>query len=196
VGPGAYAADVRFVSPPDRCFVGSLRHVELRIGNRGDETWTAGEADPRIRLGYRWRDDETGRVVFDGRTLFEESVPPGATVIAMLAAEAPDEPGDYRLEVDVVHEHVRWFDCAAATPIRVEPRPEHVLVSSPRLPGAFNGDAEDARRRVSDELAVVREQADEAERSLFELRNGRALQGVGRLMQPLDALRRRRGDRA
>jgi hypothetical protein len=35
---------------------------------------------------------------------------------------APDDPGSYLLEIDLVHEHVRWFDCPLQLTIDVEPR--------------------------------------------------------------------------
>jgi FkbM family methyltransferase len=62
------------------------------------------------------------------RTQFEESVPPGATTRTMVAVQAPASPGEYLLEVDVVHEHVRWFGAGERVPFTVHeaarPRPD------------------------------------------------------------------------
>jgi hypothetical protein len=47
-------------------------------------------------------------------------VNPGEVIIAPLYVDAPAIAGDYVLEVDIVHELVRWFDCACRVPVRVE----------------------------------------------------------------------------
>jgi hypothetical protein len=39
----------------------------------------------------------------------------------MLAVQAPDTPGRYVLEVDVVHELVSWFECDVRMPVTVAP---------------------------------------------------------------------------
>ena len=92
--------------------------------NLGGETWPpAHHAAPLIRLAYRWLSaDGTETVVPEGlRTPFEEAVAPGQETVVMLAVEAPETPGDHVLEVDVVHEHVRWFGAAARLAVAVEP---------------------------------------------------------------------------
>jgi mannosyltransferase OCH1-like enzyme len=40
-------------------------------------------------------------------------------VLVPLEVTAPAEPGEYMLEVDVVHERVRWFECAYRQPVSV-----------------------------------------------------------------------------
>ena len=36
--------------------------------------------------------------------------------------EAPAEPGDHLLEIDLVHEHVRWFEAPLRVPVAVAAR--------------------------------------------------------------------------
>ena len=52
--------------------------------------------------------------------MFPRVVNPGERILAPLHVDALAAAGDYVLEVDIVHEHVRWFDCACRVPVRVE----------------------------------------------------------------------------
>jgi hypothetical protein len=47
-------------------------------------------------------------------------VHPGESVVQLLPVTAPDDPGAYRLVVDLVHEGVRWFDRGPTLAVRVE----------------------------------------------------------------------------
>ena len=51
---------------------------------------------------------------------FSRAVSPGERLLAPLHVNAPGAVGDYVLEADIVHEHVRWFDCPCRVPVRVE----------------------------------------------------------------------------
>jgi hypothetical protein len=125
VGDAAYSAGLRFVAPPRSLATGTLTYHELIVENRGAERWPwAGGGEPLIRLGYRWLEHEGGE---DGdsegpRTAFTEAVAPGDTTRVMLAVEAPRSPGRRTLEVDVVHEHVRWFGSPLRLDLSVETR--------------------------------------------------------------------------
>ena len=123
VSPGAYAAEIA-ISPARRTLAaGTIAHLEVHIRNLGDEHWPPAHASgPPIRPTYRWL-AAYGETVLEPeglRTPFEETVRPGETTVVMLAVEVPDEPGRYMLEVDMVHELVRWFDCATRLEVEVE----------------------------------------------------------------------------
>jgi hypothetical protein len=121
VGEGAYRARIEFVRPVTRVAPGIVREQELRVENLGDERWPWGaDAEPPIRLGYRWRAARGDEVLGEGpRTPFTETIDPGAAALQKLVIEVPREPGRYVLEADVVHEHVRWFGCAARLELEV-----------------------------------------------------------------------------
>jgi hypothetical protein len=109
VSPTAYCARVEVVRPLNGTRPGSTTELEVDVTNLGDEPWTWGEYPPFFRLGYTWRtggDEE----VAHGRAFFTETVHPGTTTRVVARLQAPAEPGSYRLRLDVVHEHVRWFD--------------------------------------------------------------------------------------
>jgi hypothetical protein len=59
-------------------------------------------------------------VVHDGhRSPFPAAVGPGEECIVAIAVTAPAEGGRYELGLDVVHEHVRWFECETRVGIDV-----------------------------------------------------------------------------
>jgi hypothetical protein len=124
VAADAYAGQVR-ISPARRHLAaGMIAQLEVEVRNLGSEHWPPAHQDePPIRLTYRWLAAD-GEAVLEPeglRTPFEETVKPGESTIAMLAVKTPSTPGDYVLEVDVVHELVRWFDCAERMSVTVEP---------------------------------------------------------------------------
>jgi inositol phosphorylceramide mannosyltransferase catalytic subunit len=97
------------------------RAVFFYVTNQETERWPANlNESPQIRLGYRWLHadgtllEETGP-----RSPFPRPVEPGDRVLAAVHAQAPAQIGDYLLEVDIVHEHIRWFECQARLPARV-----------------------------------------------------------------------------
>ncbi len=124
VGPGAYAAEIEISADRHHLLAGTIAHIEAHVRNLGDEHWPpAHETQPLIRLAYRLlAADGTTVVDPEGlRTPFEHRVLPGERAVAMLAVQVPEAPGEYVLEVDVVHELVRWFGCAARLAVVVEP---------------------------------------------------------------------------
>lgn len=118
--PGAYRAALRFARALPTLVVGETRHFELLAENRGEEWWPAGDLPPRIRLGSRWLDPDSGApTAAEDRVLFTETVRPGQTTRVMFRAVAPAQPGRHVLEVDLVHEDVRWFGCATRVEVDV-----------------------------------------------------------------------------
>ena len=97
----------------------------LRVGNHGSERWPASlDEQPQIRLAYRWLDIAGAIHTDEGqRSPFPRQVEPGESILAPLQVHAPTHPGDYLLEVDIVHEHVRWFGCETRLPVRVRHAP-------------------------------------------------------------------------
>jgi hypothetical protein len=123
VADDAYAA--RIGVSPERTAIaaGATAHLEVSVRNLGSEHWPAAhQGGPPIRLAYRWfaADGQTVVVAEGLRTDFGETVMPGQTTVAMLAVLAPDQPGSYVLEVDLVHEFVRWFECESRVEMSVE----------------------------------------------------------------------------
>jgi hypothetical protein len=109
--PDAYRAQITAASKDLRIVASSWRHFDLDVLNEGDETWPGGlEAHPLIRLTYRWRRPDNGVVVEQGvRTPLPAPLHPGERARVPLLVNAPVFGGPHRLEIDLVHEGVRWF---------------------------------------------------------------------------------------
>jgi hypothetical protein len=87
-----------------------VARFDVDVRNAGERPWPAAGGKP-IALSYHWRDDTSGELaVFDGlRTRLPRDIAPGETVRLRAAVRAPDEPGRYRLQLELVHEHTTWF---------------------------------------------------------------------------------------
>jgi hypothetical protein len=104
------------------------------VTNEGTERWP-GRLDeaPQIRLSHRWLNADGSVHTAEGpRSPFSRAVNPDERILTPLSVDAPTAAGDYTLEVDVVHENVRWFDCACRVPVRVE-YPRGLPPVEPRL---------------------------------------------------------------
>jgi hypothetical protein len=97
------------------------QRLYVLVTNEGDERWPWSlDHRPTIRLSYHWLAPDGSIEVHDGlRTALPATVEPGDTVLAGLDVLAPERPGDHVLEVDLVHENVRWFGTGCRLPVRV-----------------------------------------------------------------------------
>jgi hypothetical protein len=119
--PSAYRASIRALAPALSFTPGERRRVYVRVSNEGEERWPASlQERPLIRLSSRWlRADGSAHTAEGPRSGLGRTVAPGESLLAALDVQAPADAGEYVLEVDLVHEHVRWFDCACRLPVRV-----------------------------------------------------------------------------
>jgi hypothetical protein len=100
--PTLYDASISLIGAVPRLVGGVQQTVDVRIENQGDCIWRHGE--DAITLGTRWDGVEAIR------TALPADVLPGDSAIVPLHVIPPAAAGPHRLEVDLVHEHVRWFD--------------------------------------------------------------------------------------
>jgi hypothetical protein len=108
-----YRASIRLLERDHRMLAGETRNVYAGVRNLGTATWPGGtDQPPEVRVSYHWRDADGGILIHDGhRTPFPAAVAPGAECILPVTVTAPEAPGRHELGLDVIHEHVRWFDC-------------------------------------------------------------------------------------
>jgi len=91
----------------------------IKVKNTGDLTWNKNGSNP-IFLGYHWIDFNTKEmVIFDGRRsiISSDGIEVGQEVEFELIIVAPPEPGDYVLQLDLVHEEVTWFSYQGVPPL-------------------------------------------------------------------------------
>lgn len=112
------AMRARIVPSTESLTIGSGEVVELdvRVTNAGNLVWPS---NAQVTLGNHWLLD--GRMVVrdDGRAAMPHDVEPGQTVELSLPVEAPIEPGEYELELDLLQERVVWFSQEGSEPVRV-----------------------------------------------------------------------------
>jgi hypothetical protein len=129
-------AEIQIVGERAALFAGTVAHLEVAARNTGTDAWAPVYDEHPVRLAYRWyaADGETLAVPEGLRTSFGETVRPGEQTHVMLAVAVPDGPGTYVLEVDIVQELVRWFDCPARMTFLVDAYdgPEGIGLARPR----------------------------------------------------------------
>ncbi len=109
----AYRASIQTIERDLRMQAGEVRALYVRLANEGVERWpwATPEQRPNIRLSYRWW-EQAGGCLGDGeRSSLPHPLGPGESCIAPMNVRAPARAGRYELEVDLVHEDVRWFGC-------------------------------------------------------------------------------------
>jgi len=122
VDDSAYRARLEVVERLAPMVAGENRSLDVRVANLGTQHWPWGTLGrPEFRLSYRWYANGE-LVVGDGlRTSFPEPVAPGASCLVPIDVVAPERPGRHTLELDLVHERVRWFGCPTRVEMEIEP---------------------------------------------------------------------------
>jgi hypothetical protein len=113
-----FRAQIVLIDPPTKLRVGQKETINVRVKNASDVFWWArgGETNDRndnkfyIAIGDRWL-DEGGKLLseMDGRLGISKDMRSGEELELPLLITAPDKPGEYILEVDMVQEQVSWF---------------------------------------------------------------------------------------
>lgn len=124
---------------PARMTAGETITVPLTVRNAGALPWLWGGGNP-FRLGYhyyRGRRRLNMAPQRDLRTDLPADVPPGETVTIEARIALPPEPGNYTIELDLVHEGVTWFKAQKAPVLT-----RWLTVEATALPAAGEGGAE------------------------------------------------------
>jgi SAM-dependent methyltransferase len=106
----AYRAAVLFARPlPGKIEASSSFRMSVEIVNLANTTWSMADFGG-IRAGNHWLDAGAGMVIQDdGRASLPALMRPGERCRIELEVRAPAHPGQYILELDVVHEGISWF---------------------------------------------------------------------------------------
>ncbi len=102
--------------------------VSVTFKNASTQTWpdskTAGGKPPgsgAVRLSYRWWPPSSPLATpYTVRADLTTPLKPGASATLPIAVIAPNAPGDYRLQFDLVDELVAWFEEKGASKL-IEP---------------------------------------------------------------------------
>jgi hypothetical protein len=111
-----YRASVEPVDVHRHLIAGDHRPFRVCVRNEGTEWWPGGEdRRPLVRAAYRWLAPEGTVLEGEGhRTALPHPLAPGESCLVELKVTAPASGGRFLLAPDLVHEHVRWFQCQAA----------------------------------------------------------------------------------
>jgi hypothetical protein len=115
-----YREEIVALDPPTALRAGEKREIHFKVKNLGESTWPAvGTKDFRyqINMGDRWI--TAGTKIEDNRAVLSGDLGPGGETQMTLTVNAPGTPGDYTLEIDMVHEGVTWFSERGARPLRI-----------------------------------------------------------------------------
>jgi hypothetical protein len=118
---GAYRASIRPSDVHRELVAEDHRPFRVHVHNEGTEWWPGGGEDrqPTIRVAYRWLTPQGAVCEAEGhRTALPHPLAPGESCLVAMNVTAPAAPGRYVLVPDLVHEHVRWFQCES-TPVEI-----------------------------------------------------------------------------
>jgi hypothetical protein len=110
--------------------------VPVTLVNRSQFPWLESGA-AKINLSSHWLDLAGNAVEFDGLRTAVPALEPGATATLRLEVQAPETPGSYLLEFDLVREYVSWFaerNGGNTYRTQVELAPADLVVQRPREP--------------------------------------------------------------
>jgi SAM-dependent methyltransferase len=107
----AYRASIRVhCDVPQDLAAGAEIVLAASVTNTSVHHWRQRETGP-IRYGNHWLTGSGHAMLIqdDGRVALPEHVAPGETCHVALKLTAPQDPGEYQIECDVVHEGISWF---------------------------------------------------------------------------------------
>lgn len=124
-----YRAQISLAETPTRFTPGEKKTLRLRIKNTGTMLWRAYVgADGRLQVnaGDTWLGEDGETVIndMDARAALPHDIKTGEEVDLELTVTAPRVPGNYILEIDMVHEGVTFFYEKNSEPLRLHVRVE------------------------------------------------------------------------
>jgi hypothetical protein len=124
-----YRAEITTANAPASMRAGERVGLRFRVRNLGGSVWPA-RGDARgmyqVNMGDRWLDAAGARVVndLDARAALPADLRPGDAVELPLTVTAPPAPGEYVLEIDLIHEAVTFFGAKGSRTLRMRVRVE------------------------------------------------------------------------
>ncbi len=119
--PGLLRAEFEFIdSPPRRLAAGEKLNLAIRIRNTGDTLWLNGQT---LRLGVVMPGvtvrNEAGEIISEvhGHPMLPRAVAPGQSFAIDIPCPVPLEPGTYTIKIDLVDQHICWFEERGSQPV-------------------------------------------------------------------------------
>jgi len=122
--PAAMKFDVQQHDLPAQAKPAETFVAQVTVRNASEATWPGSDLarDRAVGLGYHILDRRGRMVRFDNnpRAYLAEDVAPGGEATLALTVQAPEMPGRYQIELDMVQEQVDWFAQAGAATVRIQ----------------------------------------------------------------------------
>ncbi len=122
--PGLLLHELQLLDPSVsvRLGAGSSLSLRVRARNRGNTRWLSGElgAVGCVALGGHLAPEGRPRLADYFRARLSADVAPGEETVIEAGFRLPDEPGRYRLEIDLVDEGLAWFSWDGSQPLFVD----------------------------------------------------------------------------
>jgi hypothetical protein len=95
--------------------------IIVKALNKGDAVWLSSGRNEhgRVSVGYRILDEDRKEIA-GGRSYMNYDVYPGEESIVKLVFQAPENAGNYTLKLDMVSEHVAWFEQQGSEPVFIK----------------------------------------------------------------------------
>jgi hypothetical protein len=124
----AFQAEITAQNPPTASKVNASFVFPVKVKNLSPTAWPA-TGDPegkgKVDLCYHWINKQGAIVVFDGlRTILPQDLEAGKELTLQARVAAPDKPGDYVLELDLVQERLAWFKDKGSKTLKLDVKVE------------------------------------------------------------------------
>ncbi|HJZ83212.1 MAG TPA: NBR1-Ig-like domain-containing protein, partial [Pyrinomonadaceae bacterium] len=108
----AFKARLAVANAPSVMRAGQKYEIRVSLRNDSKVVWPGRQPTWQFQLtvGNRWLTEAGANVTnMDGRAALFQDLPPTETVELPLTVTAPNEPGTYVLQLDMIQEGVAWF---------------------------------------------------------------------------------------
>jgi protein tyrosine phosphatase (PTP) superfamily phosphohydrolase (DUF442 family) len=117
--PYVYRAAIEATGIPSEIATGGRMDVRARVTNDSPGEWTLTRDEKRgVKLGVKLLEvGSSDWVDYDRHAHMDRRVGSGESIELQIAVWAPSTPGEYELKLDMVDEHVTWFEDQGSQPL-------------------------------------------------------------------------------
>ena len=100
---------------------GEIVTLDVRMENLSTQAWLSSHSARAypVNLGHRWLDAEGKTLGDEGRAMLQHDIGPGETAELEVVIRAPEQPGVFKLELDLVREGVQWFGLGQSFTVQI-----------------------------------------------------------------------------
>jgi protein tyrosine phosphatase (PTP) superfamily phosphohydrolase (DUF442 family) len=117
--PYVYKASIAATGLPPEAAPRERLDVRVRLRNESPGPWLFTSDERRgVKLGVKLLEvGSSGWIDYDRHGHLDKTVGPGESIELQAPIWAPSTPGDYELKLDLVDEHVTWFEEQGSAPL-------------------------------------------------------------------------------